>query len=102
MAVRKDVDESFVVNGKREDWMKKCEEALVNNGFKDVKLSAALFQIEANYKKATTWGVIQITLHPEGENTKIMAKATANVDNVFALFKSPGKTIIEAFKKGIA
>lgn len=102
MAVRKDVDESFVVSGKREDWFKKCEEALVNNGFKDVKLSTALFQIEANYKQATTWGVIQLTLHPEGENTKIIAKATANVDNVFALFKSPGKTIIEAFKKGIA
>jgi len=102
VAVRKDVEESFVVKGNREEWLKKCEESLKDNGFKDVKVSSALFQINANYKKATTWGVIQLTLQPEGENTRIIAKATANVDNVFALFKSPGKTIIEAFKKGIA
>lgn len=101
MAVRKNVEESFVINGKREDWLKACEDSLKNNGFKDVKLSSALFQIEASYKKATTWGVIQITLQPEGENTRIIAKATANVDNIFALFKSPGKTIIDSFKKGI-
>lgn len=51
MAVRKDVEDSFVVNGKREEWLKTCEESLKNNGFKDIKLSSALFQIERAIKK---------------------------------------------------
>lgn len=35
------------------------------------------------------------------EQTDIHIKATANVDNIYALFKSPIKTIIEAFKTGL-
>jgi hypothetical protein len=58
--------------------------------------------VTCNYKKFTTWGEIQVTLVPEGDgNTKINACATANVDNVFALFKSPGRAIVGAFKSNL-
>jgi hypothetical protein len=47
------------------------------------------------------WGEILITLLPaEGENTKIAMRATAGVDNVWALFASPTKKILAAFKVG--
>jgi hypothetical protein len=52
-------------------------------------------------KTFSTWGAIAVTLLPEGGNTKIVAKATANIDNIFALFKSPGQTILAAFKQGL-
>lgn len=101
MAIRKSVEENFVVSGKREDWLTKCDNSLKSNGFKNIKTSNTIFQITADYKKATCVGEILVTLQPDGDNTKINAKATANTDNIFALFKSPGKTILEAFKSGI-
>ena len=38
---------------------------------------------------------------PDDEDTKITAVSTANVDNIFALFKSPNKTILSKFKEGL-
>ena len=98
MAVRKTVEDTFVVAGNREQWLAKCKDALAAGGFTAIQANEALGQIKGNYKKFTVWGSIEITLMPEGENTKIIAKAMANVDNIFALFSSPGKKIIEAFK----
>jgi hypothetical protein len=101
MGIRKSTEETFVVSGTREEWLKKTQEALTEQGFTKIKASDTLFQIEANYKKLTVWGNIILTLIPEGGDTKINAKATANVDNIFALFKSPGQTILSAFKSGL-
>ncbi len=54
-------------------------------------------QIESKFKKATCVGDILVILFPEGRSTKVIIKATANVDNVFALFSSPTAKIIGAF-----
>ena len=102
MAVRKSLQEEMVVTGNREDWLKKCATALESQGFTKVVTNSTLFQIEANYKKAITWGEILITLTPAGNDTKITAKSTANVDNIYALFNSPNKKILSEFKKGLS
>jgi hypothetical protein len=103
MAVRKSVEDTVVVFGLRDRWLLACEDALESQGFTKIDVSGTLFQIRANYKKATVWGDLEITLVPEGTGaTKINAKATANVDNVFAAFGSPGRKIIDRFKQGIA
>ena len=102
MAVRKTIEESFVVAGAREEWLPKCCDALEVGRFTGIETSETLGQITANYKKAATWGTISLTLTPEGDSTRIVAKATANVDNVFAIFSSPGQRILKQFKAGIA
>ena len=55
----------------------------------------------ANYKKLTVWGEITISLSPKDQGTKIAIDCMANVDNAFALFKSPGKTILGKFKDNL-
>ena len=101
MAIRKSMQEEMVVSGAKEDWLQKCRKALELSGFTKVTPNAALHQIEANYKKFMTWGTIMITLTPAGNDTKITAVSTANVDNIYALFKSPNKTILSKFKEGL-
>ncbi|MBN8694089.1 MAG: hypothetical protein J0L69_12915 [Bacteroidetes bacterium] len=101
MALRKGKDESFTVNGSTEQWISKCENALKKGGFTAVNVNRTLSQITANYKKLTVWGDITITLHDEGNKTKISAFSNANVDNLFALFSSPNKKIISQFKDNL-
>lgn len=101
MAIRKSMQEEIVVSGAREGWLHKCQIALEESGFTKVTPNAVLHQIEANYKKLTTWGTILITLTPAGNDTKITVVSTANMDNIFALFKSPNKTILSKFKEGL-
>ncbi|SRR6266540_413158 len=102
MAIRKSSQETFVVAGQRDEWLGRCKEALETQRFTRVAVSEALFQVTANYKKLTTWGDIQVTLRPEGDtSTRIDVEAHANIDNLFALFKSPGRTIINEFKRGL-
>ena len=101
MAVRKSMQEEMVVSGSREEWLKKCVQVLAKSGFTKVAENAAIYQIEASYKKFMTWGSILITLTPSGTDTKIAVVSTANVDNIFALFKSPNRTIMSAFKDGL-
>lgn len=53
MAVRKSMEDSFVVSGTREEWLPKCRDALEAGGFRKIDASGTLFQIKAGYKKAT-------------------------------------------------
>ena len=102
MGIRNSMEEDIVVSGERNTWLKKCENSLNNQGFTKVNVNNSLYQVKGNYKKITVWGEILITLTPHSEkDTNIFIKATSNVDNIFALFKSPNKTIIEKFKKGL-
>ncbi|MDG1808323.1 MAG: hypothetical protein P8I27_10515 [Pirellulaceae bacterium] len=101
MAIRKSMQEEMVVSGAREEWLQKCTKVLESSGFTKVTPNVALHQIEANYKKFMTWGTIMITLTPAGNDTKITVVSTANVDNIYALFMSPNKTIISKFKEGL-
>lgn len=102
MAIRKTVTDEFVVVGKRGEWLEKCHNALRNGGFTDIQAQQGFGQVKGNYKKFTVWGSIEITLLPEGENTKIVVSAMANVDNIFALFSSPSKKIIAVFKSNLS
>jgi hypothetical protein len=102
VAVRKSVEDTFVVAGSRDEWLARCRDALEAQGFTKINASDTLFQITANYKKATVWGELEVALLPEGDDsTKINARATANADNIFAVFSSPGHKILERFKQGI-
>lgn len=102
MAIRKSMDEEIVVLGDRDQWLKKCEESLNKEGFSKIDINNSLYQINGNYKKWTIWGEILITLKPYSEKeTTIVIKSTSNIDNIFALFKSPNKIIIEKFKNGL-
>ncbi|MGE5390041.1 MAG: hypothetical protein ACM3PE_03150 [Deltaproteobacteria bacterium] len=102
MAIRKSIEETIVVSGNREERFLTCVEALKKAGFKNISPNNVIFQIEGSYKKATVWGEILITLLPEGPDTRIVMKSTANVDNIYALFKSPTKTIIDKFKEQLS
>jgi len=102
MAIRKSKEETFVVEGDRDVWLQNCQAALEQGGFSDIKVLATLWQIQARYRKLTIWGSIDITLLPEGESaSRITAVVTSNVDNIYALFRSPGMKILEAFKEGL-
>lgn len=101
MAIRKSMQEEMVVSGAREDWLQKCITALESSGFTKVTTNAVLRQIEAKYRKFMTWGTIMITLTPAGNDTKITSVSTAHVDSIYALFKSPNKTILSKFKESL-
>jgi len=75
--------------------------ALESSGFTKVTKNENLYQVDAAYKKFMTRGTILITLIPQGTDTKITVVSTANMDNIYALFKSPNKTILSAFKEGL-
>jgi hypothetical protein len=49
----------------------------------------------------TVYGSISLTMLEEGEFVVIDAEATANVDNVYALFSNPTKKILAKFKEGL-
>lgn len=91
----------MVVSGDRKEWLSKCVGALESSGFTEVKENGELCQVEAAYKKFMTRGTILITLIPVDSDTKITVVSTANMDNIYALFKSPNKTILSAFKDGL-
>jgi hypothetical protein len=102
MAVRKTIEEVVVVDGDRATWLARSESALHRQGFTRVSANGALYQVEANYKKEKVWGTLQVTLLPSGDSsTAITMQATANVDNIYALFASPGRKIITRFKEGL-
>ena len=67
MAIRKSMDEELVVSGDRDEWLKKCEDSLKNQGFTKVDSNHSLYQIKGNYKKITIWGEILVTLKPQSE-----------------------------------
>ena len=101
MAVRKSSEETLVVGGSREFWLPKCKAALETGGFSKIQMSETLLQLEGALRKMTVCGSIVVTLLPDGGNTKIHIKSTGNMDNLFALLKSPNKAIAAAFKRGI-
>jgi len=101
VAIRKSMREEMVVSGDRNDWLERCEKALLLARFRKVVKNVTLFQIEANLKKFTVRGAILITLEPDGDNTRIVVVSTAHVDNIYALFRSPNKVIIAKFKSAL-
>jgi hypothetical protein len=74
MALFHPLEEKFVVAGIREEWVKRCEEALrATPHFQDVASSAELFRVSARYRRPPVWGDVQVTLTPEGSgSTRLM------------------------------
>jgi len=101
MAIRRSAEETLNVAGPTDSWLPRCKQALESSGFSQVKVADVLHQITGKYRTFTTVGEIEITLKPGGENTTIHAKATANVDNIFALFRSPTGAILSKFRQGL-
>ncbi len=104
MPVRKSVEETVVVDGERDDWLEKCFALLNEQGFKGVTCSETLYQVGGDWKPVigTLYGDIEITLTPQGNDaTRMRIVGTGAVDNIYALFGSPGKRLIAKFKAGI-
>jgi hypothetical protein len=98
MAIRKSMHEEIVVSGDRVEWLDRCANALAASGFTKISTNVPLSQIEAAYRTWKVWGTILVNLTPAGSNTKLSMVSTANVDNIWALFQSPNKSILAAFK----
>ena len=102
MAIRKSMEENLVVKGDRITWIDKVSNALKKAGFTKVCCNSAIYQITGDYKKATIWGEISITLLPvDSSTTKLAIRSTANMDNIYALFINPNQKIISKFKDRI-
>jgi len=95
--------EELVLEGTREQWLDLCTQALINSGFKKVEANNSLGQVSGNFKPiiGTLYGEIKVSLLPEGNYTKIRIEALANVDNEYALAKSPGARLIAKFKEAL-
>ena len=101
MAIRKTVEESFAATGTVEAWLARSEEALSRAGFKKIQIDRALGQVRGDFKQwvGTLWGDLLVTLSPAvGSNVQVHLRATANIDNIYSLGRSPGQKLIEKFK----
>ena len=101
MAIRKSKKERYKVKGSVEFVRLSILKALKSGGFTNVKEIGFVNQITASYKKMTVWGTITITMLEAGEFVILDAEATANIDNIYALFSSPTKKILAKFKEGL-
>ena len=97
MALRKSKNKKFQTKLNVEEALKKCEDALNIGGFKSIKVNKSLKQINADYKKFTVWGKIEITIFEVNNETEINLLSTANTDNIYAIFSSPNGKIMNAF-----
>jgi hypothetical protein len=102
MAVRRSIEEKVVVNGERSELLERCRTALQRGGFSKIDVNGVLFQVDARYRKFTTSGTLQLTLLPVPGGAEISMRSTANADNIYALFRSPNKKILRAFKDNLS
>lgn len=88
-----------MVEGDRQAWFERSRKALEAGGSTAIKKQAEIWQLQARYRKLTVWGWIDVALAPAAEgSTRLSVSVTSNVDNVYALFRSPGRRIMDAFK----
>jgi len=99
MPVTKKYDRDMVVGGTPTVNAPLAAQALETAGFKKVKISADLTQVEGVWKPmfGKLWGDISLTFAADGENTRIHLHSRAAVDNVFTLVESPGARIFAKF-----
>lgn len=97
MAIRKSKNKKFRTKLNVDQALKKCEDALNIGGFKSIKVNKSLRQINADYKKFTVYGEIEITIFEVNNETEINLISTANTDNIYALFSSPNGKVMKAF-----
>ena len=93
-----------MVAGTRDSWFDRCEQSLTSQKFKKVVVDRGLGQVRAVHHPKFGYGPygdILLTLLPDGPNTRVEIRATANVDNVQSLVRSPGRKLIDMFKAGL-
>ncbi|WP_139312882.1 hypothetical protein [Novacetimonas hansenii] len=102
MAIQKSKVETFQVSGSRQDWLSKCEKALHNAGFKSVLVNSELSLLSAKISTLTLSGSIKIFISESDSGfINLRAESSANIDNIYALFRSPNNKILEMFSKNI-
>ena len=102
MGIRKSVEETVVLNGTGAYWGPRCVTAMQAAGFTVSVVNEAAGRVEGKFRTATVWGELVVTLLPAGaEATQVTAKASANADNIYAVFRSPGRKILEDFKSAL-
>lgn len=102
MAIRKSAEEEFVVKGNIDEWLLRCQKALEAGGFKNIKFNQLISQFEAGYKTFKVYGELVITLIPQNDGVLLKLKSTGNIDNVWALLKSPNVVILSKFKESLS
>lgn len=99
MAIRKSLTEDVYVVGSREEIRAKIYKALELAGFVNIQKLDLIEQISAKYHRFPYWGTIEITLlESSDDRIHVRIFISANIDNIYALFVSPGKKISEKFK----
>lgn len=101
MAFRSKEEENYTINNSLEEVRLSIINALDEGGFTSVAENKMINQITANYRKFTVWGNITITIEESGKGTKVQTVAVANADNIYALFSSPTRRILNKFKENL-
>ena len=101
MAFRSKEEENYTINNSLEEVRLSIINALDEEGFTSVAENKMINQITANYRKFTVWGNITITIEESGKGTKVQTVAVANADNIYALFSSPTRRILNKFKENL-
>lgn len=101
MAFRSKEEENYTINNSLEEVRLSIINALDEGGFTSIAENKMINQITANYRKFTVWGNITITIEESGKGTKVQTVAVANADNIYALFSSPTRRILNKFKENL-
>ncbi|GHH80364.1 hypothetical protein GCM10018793_35370 [Streptomyces sulfonofaciens] len=102
MAIKKSVVDEFVVPGLVGYWLGASAHALQTAGFTGLWSPNPQSEVAARYRKATVYGELRVGVYAASpQDSRIVMTAKANVDNVYALFRSPGRRIIEAFRTSL-
>ena len=101
MAFRSKEEENYTINNSLEEVRLSIINALDEGGFTSIAENKMINQITANYRKFTVWGNISITIEESGKGTKVQTVAVANADNIYALFSSPTRRILNKFKENL-
>ncbi len=101
MGIRRSKIEYFHINNNINSVKKVVVSALNSGGFSSIKENDVINEIRADYKKITVWGWITIALVEVYNGVDMRVEVTANVDNIYALFSSPIKRILNVFKDNL-
>lgn len=94
--------DEFVVAGPREDWYRRCLDAMERAGFKKVDANQALSQITGHFRR---WpkpvGRLEISLLPAGDDrTHCMITSVCRTD-ISAAFGNPNIQLLNIFKRNL-
>jgi hypothetical protein len=98
MAVSKVMDEKAFVRGDPDSLLSRCQAAMNSAGFKNVRVDRTFFQVSGMYRKPTTLGRLDVSVRQREQGCELAMRATGDVDNVFARFRSPNERILRVFK----